>query len=409
MNKFFMDFYTKLKAMSNFVPFLFITGSSRIGLVDFFGGANDITDLTYDAEAAASLGYTWAEIETLYFEQLPLLQQLHDMTRDELKAKMERWYGGYRWSQDLDVSVFNPLSVNQFVGSGTFQRHWTSAGTSSLVFNKRLFDRDMMRLLLVKGARVELWYRDMFDALQVDMSTRSQVALLVSRGVLSLAPECSVHDTMLPLYFPNVEARSQAEAILRTTFYTFFESGEVDAAVRSFSISFHRIDAVEMLVALDACEAVAKCASELASHNNGVIKKEHVHHAIAALVLGARQGDRLFSVASELGDDKGAKEWLDLVFAAEGRGYAIVLKCCEEPNNKCSESEALCSGLERLRSHYESFALDGVAERFYSCFLYGKDGRVVAYTKSLLFSEIAEVQRHLTQNQTDERVVWRNE
>jgi hypothetical protein len=223
MNMLFFYFYTALKASSNFVPFLFITGSSRIRLVDFFGGANDITDLSFDARVVTALGYTWTEIETLYSEQLPLLQRLHDMTREELKAKMERWYGGYRWSQDLDVSVFNPLSVNQFVQSGTFKRHWTSAGTSSLVFNKRLFDRDMMRLLLVKGARVELSTDDLIGCsghgtLQVDMSTRSQVALLVSRGVLSFAPECSVNQTYLPLYFPNIEARSQAEAILRNAF-----------------------------------------------------------------------------------------------------------------------------------------------------------------------------------------------
>jgi hypothetical protein len=50
--------------------------------------------------------------------------------------------------------------------------------------------------------------------------------------------------------------------------------------------------------------------------------------------------------------------------------------------------------------------MDGVAERFYSCFLYGKDARVVAYTKSLLFSEIAEVQSKLTRKKADERVVW---
>jgi hypothetical protein len=284
------------------------------------------------------------------------------------------------------------------------------------VFNKRLFDRDMMRLLLVKGARVELSSDDLIGCsghgtLQVDMSTRSQMALLVSRGVLSLAPECSAHQTYLPLYFPNIEARSQAEKILRNVFYTSFESGKVDEVVRRFCNADDGADAVEMLGVLDAWEAVAKCASELASYENGVIKKEHVHHAIAALVLGARQGHGLFSVASELGDDdKDARsrprEWLDLVFAARGRGFAIVLKCCEEPNNKLSLVEALCSGLDRLRSHYESFAMDGVAERFYSCFLYGKDGRVVAYTRRLLFSEIAELKSKLARKKDDKRVYW---
>jgi hypothetical protein len=120
MNEFFKQFYTTLKARSDFFPFLFITGTSRIRLVDFFDGANDITDLSFDAQAITALGYTWAEIERLYSEKLPLLERLHDVTRDELKAEMERWYGGYRWSKNLEVSVFNPLSVNELWNRGSF-------------------------------------------------------------------------------------------------------------------------------------------------------------------------------------------------------------------------------------------------------------------------------------------------
>jgi hypothetical protein len=71
-NKFFLDFYTQLKADSDFIPFLFVNGSHRLTITHFFGGANDITDLSCESEATTALGYTWGEIEQLYREQFLL-------------------------------------------------------------------------------------------------------------------------------------------------------------------------------------------------------------------------------------------------------------------------------------------------------------------------------------------------
>jgi hypothetical protein len=132
LNQFFTALFTTLKARSSVIPFLFVTGSSRLAMKGFFSGPNDITDLSYDGKAATALGYTWAEIESLYREQLPLLEKLHGLTRDELKAEMERWYNFYRWSKNGDVKVFNPLSVNMFVKTGEFAAHWQKTADSTL-------------------------------------------------------------------------------------------------------------------------------------------------------------------------------------------------------------------------------------------------------------------------------------
>ncbi len=425
LNKFFQEFYTKLKAISSVVPFLFVTGSSRLAIKGFFSGANDITDLSYDAKAVKSLGYTWAEIEDLYREQLPLLEKLHDMNRDELKAEMEWWYNYYRWSKNDDVKVFNPLSVNMFVKTGEFLAHWTETGAPSLLFNKSLFDGDVMRLLLVKGARIELPWAALIGSggdgrLHAGLSSSGQRSLLVSSGILTLAPECSARDVLLPLFIPNEEARVQAESILLTTFKPFV-TVEVEKAVLEFCADG---DAVQLLVALDTCGDVAKCALELAGREK-VIEK-HVHQAIAALVLAARKDHKLFAIASELGVDKPGekRKWLDLAFAVRGRGigYAVELECCEEPKVKENAKSRglrgkLHHGLEQLRVDYQNFAVENVvvSSRLFSCFLFGKDARLIAYTTGLKHEEIVEVQSNLVPDEDDkeddicpmdDRIVW---
>jgi hypothetical protein len=412
LNEFFATLFTKLKACS-VVPFLFVTGSSRLAMKGFFSGANNIIDLTYDEKAAAALGYTWAEFVTLYWEQLPLLEKLHNMNRDELKAEMERWYNFYRWSKDVDDMVFNPLSVNMFVKTGEFAARWKNTADSTLLFNKSLFDSDVMRLLLVKDARIMVELADLDGSspearLQPGLLPEGQMAVLVSSGILSIAPECSDRDEQLPLFIPNVEARVQVEEILKASFQPFV-SDEVDQAVRDYC---KHSDAVRLLVDLDACGAVATCALDLAGGDR-VIEK-HVHQAIAALVLAARKRG-MFSIASELGVDKVAerRKWLDLAFAVRGVGYAIELVCCEEPKQKeNAESDSLRDtlhhGLQQLREDYQNFSLENVevSSRFYSCFLFGKDAKLIAYTTGLRFAEISEVQSTLKRKEDDDRVVW---
>jgi hypothetical protein len=140
-----------------------------------------------------------------------------------------------------------------------------------------------------------------------------------------------------------------------------------------------------------------------------------VHQAIAALVLAAREERASLAIASELSVDKDAdaRKWLDLAFAVRGMGYAIELECCEEPKQKKNSQslvlhDKLRHGLEQLRKDYEKFAIEGVeiSSRFYSCFLFGKDAKLIAYTTGLQFAEISDVQSNLELKEEDKRVVW---
>jgi hypothetical protein len=109
--KFMTYFYALLKPR-HFIPFVFVTGSSRVAMEALRSGGDDIVDLSHEKAAATALGYTWEDVEKLYGEHLPLLEKLHGLTREELKARMALWYGSHRWSTNIAAELFNPFSVN---------------------------------------------------------------------------------------------------------------------------------------------------------------------------------------------------------------------------------------------------------------------------------------------------------
>lgn len=223
VNDFFRQFYADVKCRS-WIPFLLVVGSSNLPLQRFFIGSNDIADLSHDAKAAAALGYTWEDIEMLYGEQLGLLQKLYGLSRrEELRAKMDEWYNGFRWSTTSSVCVYNPLSVNLFIKTGKFLAHWTETGVPWPFFNAELFSAEMLRLFVVKNAQIEISQRVLdgtgyeFVHSTGSMSEQSQVSVLVAAGILTLAPNCDVLRPKFPVWIPNHESRHSAVYIESST------------------------------------------------------------------------------------------------------------------------------------------------------------------------------------------------
>jgi hypothetical protein len=412
--KFFQDFYTQLKA-STCVPFLFVTGSSRLSLKGFFSGANNVTDVSYESRAATTLGYTWDEIEKLFSEQLPLLEKLHGMSRQELKTKMEAWYNNYRWSPDVKTCVFNPLSVNEFVRTGDFVSHWKILGGWSQLLNKQLFQSEVLRLVVSKDARVMLSLDDLKGVdpmvrVQDGLGKEGQLSVLAASGVLTIAPECDWTSNPIPLMIPNFECQNAAVGVLQVA-CTSYLTNEVRAAVSAY---LGDGDVVRLLKALDATEQVANCAVHLAGESKSI--ESHVQQALIFLILAARKDVTDFHVASEVVVRKDfSRKWLDLALVLRGQdtAYAIELECCEEPKKKENSDSLvlknkLIHGLDQLKQDCKDFSMDGfkIGKRMYSCALFGKDGRLIAITKALTFEEIPKVQESLKSDNADERVEW---
>lgn len=94
----------------------------------------------------------------------------------------------------------------------------------SLLFNKKLFQGDLLRLLLVEKADVKLRFADLKGVnashrLQKELSEEGQLSVLASSGVITIAKEFDGgNDAKIPLVIANLESWTQAEKILQTTF-----------------------------------------------------------------------------------------------------------------------------------------------------------------------------------------------
>jgi hypothetical protein len=83
---------------------------------------------------ATMFGYTQEELETNFAEHITDAAQKQGVLRDELIARMRRWYNGYRFQKNAET-VYNPVSVAQFFfNDGKFKNYWFETGSPGVLF-----------------------------------------------------------------------------------------------------------------------------------------------------------------------------------------------------------------------------------------------------------------------------------
>ena len=127
------SFYSIIKDTGSAIRFLMITGVSKFSKVSIFSELNNLTDLTIHPKFTTLVGYTQAELEHYFAEELEELTGVLAPTKAELLALIKTWYNGYSW--DGKNLVYNPFSILSFFGAGEFQNFWFSTGTPTFLIN----------------------------------------------------------------------------------------------------------------------------------------------------------------------------------------------------------------------------------------------------------------------------------
>ena len=99
-----------------------------------FSGMNNLTDLSMHPQYATMLGYTQAELESNFVEEIEATAIQFNIPQVELLDKLRWWYNGYRFHLDAD-RVYNPVSVNNFFDRREFKNFWFETGTPSFLIN----------------------------------------------------------------------------------------------------------------------------------------------------------------------------------------------------------------------------------------------------------------------------------
>jgi len=124
------QFYTVLKALDQYLRFVFITGISKFSKVGVFSGLNNLTDISMSPLYATLWGLTEAEIRRDLAGHITQFAQKEGMTEEALLTKMRLWYDGFCFVEGC-TNVYNPSSTLQLFALQRFSNYWFETGTPS--------------------------------------------------------------------------------------------------------------------------------------------------------------------------------------------------------------------------------------------------------------------------------------
>ncbi len=128
------ELYTILKDADPMLEMVFLTGVTKFSKTGIFSGLNNLTDLSMHPEYATMLGYTQAEVEHYFAEEIQNTAKTLGMTQEALLEQVRFWYNGYRFHHQSE-KVYNPVSVNLFFDRKEFENFWFATGTPTFLIN----------------------------------------------------------------------------------------------------------------------------------------------------------------------------------------------------------------------------------------------------------------------------------
>ncbi len=208
--------YIQMKGHVKDVRFLMMTGVSKFTQLSVFSALNNLTDVTFDGEYAAMLGYTEEELEANFSEHIHKHAEVMGKSYEEYRAELKFWCNGYRFARENPVRVYNPVAIAKTLGpcERSFVKSWSGTGRASSLMNH-----------LKKNELAELDYENLeevkesvFDVCGLgDIST---VGLLYQSGYLTIKD----YDPDLKYYtlgVPNQEIREDLANLI-----VYFQKGE---------------------------------------------------------------------------------------------------------------------------------------------------------------------------------------
>ena len=210
MRSVFNAFYKVIKANSEKIRFLFITGVTKLSHMSIFSAMNNLVDITFDRRYAGMFGYTDGEILESFGENIDSYVSRSDAEYHDRSALMDAlrsYYDGYCFSPDSDLRLYNPISVNYFFYKGCeFGTYWQNTGVSTLAVE--LAKRYDLITMVDEMPEIALFSFSSFDIsflVEKKLSRSNVLALLYYAGYLTIAKS---DGNVISLDFPNYEIRS---------------------------------------------------------------------------------------------------------------------------------------------------------------------------------------------------------
>jgi len=233
-------FYQVLKAKSDVLRFVFMTGVTKYAKMGVFSGLNNLNDISLDPDYGTMLGYTQEELEENFAGYIEQGIKDTGMGREAYLAKVREMYDGYRFAPGCET-VYNPVSVGLFFSNGRgqdFNDYWIETGSSKLVMDMAdSVDLDVTEDLKDGMGADALSSFDVAELSQAEGDMDKVQAFLLQTGYLTM----DGYDEELGVYylrFPNKEVR---EAYYRNLL-TRWCSRESGVVIRNLVVALRKGD-----------------------------------------------------------------------------------------------------------------------------------------------------------------------
>ena len=233
------NFYSPLKMCEPMLRFVFLTGITKFSQVSIFSELNNIKNISLDDEYAGVCGITKEELLTQMSEDIDVLAEALEITREETIAKLKENYDGYHFSP-ASPDVFNPYSLLNCFDDKNFGAYWFSSGTPTYLIN-------MLRKFKVLPAKIgrSLARSSAFDAPTENLKTITP--LLYQSGYITIKGydkmsqlftldlpnkeiKVGLFESLLPYYLEGMYAEEGDVAIAQMS--VLIRQGDMDGALR---------------------------------------------------------------------------------------------------------------------------------------------------------------------------------
>ncbi len=295
-------FYAILKGCGHLLRFLFITGVSKFSKVSLFSDLNHLDDLTLSRIAATVCGYTPAELENYFEEEINNLGKKSRLDSQAIREKIKHYYNGYQW--ELGRPLYNPFSVLSLFRHQKFDIFWWHSGTPSFLI-KLLKSEFEYQLEKIEANEF------LFESYTLD--NLNWQSLMFQTGYFTLE-SYNPEEEVYTLTYPNYEVR-------RSMQFHLFEAFSYHSRIESQSLFTEMRKRLEAQDMPGFVEAINVLFANI-PHQIFISKQEAFFHAILYLSF---KGMGLH-VQTEVSTSKGR---VDCVVHISSRIYVIEFKLNE--------------------------------------------------------------------------------
>ena len=218
------DLYSPLKAQSEFLRFVFLTGITKFSQLSIFSELNNLTDISMDRRYIEICGITESEIHDHFDKEIESLAHNYNISKDQCYTWLKEMYDGYHF-RPKSIGIYNPFSLLNALDKQEIRSFWFESGTPTALVEAMQRNNYSLEHLTNEEVSSEIMSN-------VDSDELSPIPLIYQSGYLTIKGYDEEFGTY-KLGFPNKEV-SEGFTKFLLPYYSPIQKGQEAFFISNF-------------------------------------------------------------------------------------------------------------------------------------------------------------------------------